>query len=308
MRKANKIIMMTVSILLSLVLITGSVISGTLAKYATSTDQSTEARVAKWGISITPSSDLSNTYGTIEDGGEGIKIVSSTSGNVLAPGTKGALAAFHIKGTPEVRYDINFTGNIAIGDGYKASSCFVSDEEGRCIDYFPIILYLCKVDLDDNDQPIAGSKTFLSKHCVVRLSPDAPAGVTTSRNDDSSDTIVDGEYKNDVYRYSFFDSVMWSSISVMQSQLNTDEKYLNSQFDHMGEASEKINSIYTVEWDWPYSNQSEYAGDESRNGNYQTAELDTQLGEAMAKNQGTGLFDIQLDMSVVIGQIQVDDT
>lgn len=57
MRKANKFMMMTVSILLSLVLITSSVISGTLAKYATSENQSTSARVAKFGVELGVSLD-----------------------------------------------------------------------------------------------------------------------------------------------------------------------------------------------------------------------------------------------------------
>ena len=53
MRKANKIMMMTVSILLCLVLITSSVMSSTLAKYVTTgTAQSSTARVAKWGVNV----------------------------------------------------------------------------------------------------------------------------------------------------------------------------------------------------------------------------------------------------------------
>lgn len=52
MRKINKIMMMTVAILLSLVLITSSVVSGTLAKYTTSSSTSDSARVAKWGVTV----------------------------------------------------------------------------------------------------------------------------------------------------------------------------------------------------------------------------------------------------------------
>ena len=52
MKKSNKMLMMIVSILLTLVLITTSVLSGTLAKYTTSTSSSDRARVAKWGVVI----------------------------------------------------------------------------------------------------------------------------------------------------------------------------------------------------------------------------------------------------------------
>lgn len=60
MPKANKIMMMTVSVLLCLVLLTTSAISGTLAKYTTTAESSASARVAKWGakIDITLSEDV----------------------------------------------------------------------------------------------------------------------------------------------------------------------------------------------------------------------------------------------------------
>ena len=53
MRKANKIMMITVSVLLCLVLFTSTALSGTLAKYSTSGQTGTaSARVAKWGVGI----------------------------------------------------------------------------------------------------------------------------------------------------------------------------------------------------------------------------------------------------------------
>lgn len=53
MRKANKIMMMTVSVLLCLVLFTSTALSGTLAKYSTSGESSTaSARVAAWGVTV----------------------------------------------------------------------------------------------------------------------------------------------------------------------------------------------------------------------------------------------------------------
>ena len=60
MKKGNKILMIIVSLLLTLVLITTSVLSGTLAKYTTSSSSSDSARVAKWGadIKITTSDKL----------------------------------------------------------------------------------------------------------------------------------------------------------------------------------------------------------------------------------------------------------
>lgn len=58
MRKANKIMMITVSVLLSAVLLTTSALSGTLAKYTTSaTAHSESARVAKWGVTVEATPD-----------------------------------------------------------------------------------------------------------------------------------------------------------------------------------------------------------------------------------------------------------
>lgn len=52
MRKNNKKLMIVVSVLLSLVLITSSVVSGTMAKYVTSASTSESARGAKWGVNV----------------------------------------------------------------------------------------------------------------------------------------------------------------------------------------------------------------------------------------------------------------
>lgn len=58
MRKNNKKIMIVVSVLLSLVLITSSIVSGTMAKYTTTSGQkSTSARVAKFGVELGVSLD-----------------------------------------------------------------------------------------------------------------------------------------------------------------------------------------------------------------------------------------------------------
>ena len=88
MRKTNRIMMIIVSILLCLVLITTSILSGVFAKYATKQSADVDGTFKKWGISITTDSDLSETYGTLVDGDSTFNLVSSTSGNVLAPGTK----------------------------------------------------------------------------------------------------------------------------------------------------------------------------------------------------------------------------
>ena len=73
MRKNNKKLMIVVSVLLSLVLITTSVVSGTMAKYVTSGSSSSSARVAKWGVNIEV--DLDENFE--KACGDGVKIVEN---------------------------------------------------------------------------------------------------------------------------------------------------------------------------------------------------------------------------------------
>ena len=98
----KKNIMMRLSaVLLVAVLLSLCVISGTWAKYVTSGNADDEARVAKWGVTVTVTGD--EAFGlkyndAIE--AEGTKVVSAEK--VLAPGTNGTLGSVTITGTPEV--------------------------------------------------------------------------------------------------------------------------------------------------------------------------------------------------------------
>ena len=112
--KKNRM-MRLASILLVLVLLTTSVISGTFAKYVTTDSASDSARVAKWGIDVTVGGNLfgKNYSAKTNDGGNVIcaatsASVSATDSNLFAPGTKND-TGFEVKitGTPEVAYTID---------------------------------------------------------------------------------------------------------------------------------------------------------------------------------------------------------
>ena len=289
MQKTSKIMMITVSVLLSLVLITSSVVSGTLAKYTTTGESSDSARVAKWGITVTSGTELSKSY---EKNGT-VVVESSDEINLIAPGTSGCLAWFTVSGTPEVKYNVDFNGAIEIGDGYKASSHLLRNEVGRSIDYFPIIISLKKHNLDA-DGNVISSETEAIHHNVSRLTPDSSASM------------------------SYFSDSSWESVSKMQNVLNGNvvtesSKSLNEALDSLGAPAVPVNSLYTVEWMWPYSADSKFDSKsadtfsktvDDTTYTYQTADLDTQLGEAMIANKDTELFKIKLNMSVVVKQIK----
>ena len=94
-KKRNAILI--VAVLLLLVAIT-SIFIGTLSKYITSTTQSDEAVVAKFGLNVPNSIDLfSDTYTNVT--------ADEAGKNVIAPGTSGSYN-FVVNGTSEVAYKV----------------------------------------------------------------------------------------------------------------------------------------------------------------------------------------------------------
>ena len=109
MRKINKIMMITVSILLTLVLITSSVVSGTFAKYASSGQSSATARVAKWGavVEITANRPEGVT------GTDGDAIIFSTDALKMGPGSDYSnLMTVKFSGTAEVRLKVKIAVDV----------------------------------------------------------------------------------------------------------------------------------------------------------------------------------------------------
>jgi len=100
------------SVLLVAVLLSTCAISGTFAKYTTSTSAEDTARVAKWGITLTVTdnatgsdNDGNTLFAEEYDTGANRKTVvsSETAVDVVAPGTKNDKGVtFKIEGTPEV--------------------------------------------------------------------------------------------------------------------------------------------------------------------------------------------------------------
>ena len=113
MRKINKIMMITVSILLTLVLITSSVVSGTFAKYASSGQSSATARVAKWGavVEITANRPEGVT------GTDGDAIIFSTDALKMGPGSDYSdLMTVKFSGTAEVKLKVKITATVNCDD------------------------------------------------------------------------------------------------------------------------------------------------------------------------------------------------
>ena len=121
------------SVLLVAVLLSTCALSGVFAYYMTSNDTSDDARVAKWGVVIN-FDDVDMFQTTYEEGNE--TVVSSTTEDVVAPGTAGDLTGISITGKPEVdvtvtqKADLTLTGwTLANGDEYCPIVIVVNDVE-----------------------------------------------------------------------------------------------------------------------------------------------------------------------------------
>ena len=142
--KKNKT-MRVASLLLVAVLLTTCVISGTYAKYVTSGTTSDAARVAKFGVEVTASSDLFlDMYETDDANYDGTySVVASNDDNVVAPGTEGDIAAAGLAGKPEVAVRVSYE-NVAfdLGDNWVVGE----DDDFYC----PLVITV-------NDTEIKGS-------------------------------------------------------------------------------------------------------------------------------------------------------
>ncbi|MBR5558830.1 MAG: hypothetical protein IKU72_01120 [Oscillospiraceae bacterium] len=125
--KKNRM-MRAASVLLIAVMLTTSVISGTFAKYTTSGTATDTARVAKWGVTITETTDsklFSDAYAFHDASSPSANsVLSQTTDLVVAPGTdKAESTNFTIAGQPEVSVHVGYEGvvnleNWVVGGNY----------------------------------------------------------------------------------------------------------------------------------------------------------------------------------------------
>ena len=127
--KKNRM-MRLASVLLVAVLMTTCTISGTFAKYVTEDSADDIARVAKWGVKITPNGAVFEqkykTDDTTTYTGEN-SVVSSDTWDVVAPGTGDRMTKVVLSGKPEVAYKVDYAATVTLNN-WK-----VGGEE-----YFPI--------------------------------------------------------------------------------------------------------------------------------------------------------------------------
>ena len=121
MKKFNATKMM--ALLMALCLITSTFVGSTLAKYTTKAEASDSARVAKFGVVVTATSEAFKTEYDAKEGQRytGLSVEADTK--VVAPGTDGTLATTTIKGQPEVAVNVKKEATLTL-TGWEAKGAY----------------------------------------------------------------------------------------------------------------------------------------------------------------------------------------
>lgn len=141
----KNVMMRIASILMVATLLTTCVISGTFAKYVTAGDAVDSARVAKFGVTVTGSSSMFDTEYEADDTSfteSTLSVKSSTSKELVAPGTEGEMANFTLAGTPEVAVRVTY----AITD-FDLSDDWTVEYEDDTVFYCPLVFHIGGADV-----------------------------------------------------------------------------------------------------------------------------------------------------------------
>ena len=280
LRKVNKNITRIVAILLALVMISACVVSGTLAKFVTKKDGTATVGFTPFGVTITPHSDLAAEYNTTASNVVEVK-ASTANTSLIAPGTRGCLACLQVTGAPAMPYKIDFSGDVTIGEGFKQAAL---DAKGDPMAYFPIIIYVVAYDVtkDGNNNDVLTPTTATNLNGDVmdfafchrrEVGGEEHALIGTRLNNADSvcgvydpcdiGNLLSGDYAGDGYP----------------------DYNLDNIFDSVNATSTAVNRVYSVQWCWPYNDDSNYYRKADAIGDYQTRELDAQLGENVKNNR-----------------------
>lgn len=167
------------SVLLVAVLLSTCAISGTFAKYVTSTSAEDTARVAKFGVQLAVVGDslFSNEY-AIDDSNYttgSVSVKSINDAKVVAPGTNSGDTGvtFAISGTPEVATKIDITMEVTKDIFLKAGTykdLTVSPYNGTFTidkDYYPVVFTLTQNGEERVSGSLADVKEFINDYAAT---------------------------------------------------------------------------------------------------------------------------------------------
>lgn len=195
--KKNKM-MRIASVLLVAVILTTCAISGTFAKYVKSGNGSDSARVAKFGVTVNGTADtFKETYAKDDTSFTLAANTVVSTEDVVAPGTSGSMAAFTLKGTPEVAVRVEFAGTLELGDKWVDSAstyyCPIEVTVGSTV--FKGLDYTSADEFETavNEKIANYSKDYEANTDLSSIGADAPAiswKWAFTGNDDIKDTYL----------------------------------------------------------------------------------------------------------------------
>lgn len=119
-QRRSSMMVRLVAVLAVTMMFTMCFVGGTFAKYTSSGSADDKATVAKWGVAVTGTADtFKETYAKNDDSFTLAANTVVSTGDVVAPGTSGSMAAFTITGTPEVAVNVKFEGTLELGGNWK---------------------------------------------------------------------------------------------------------------------------------------------------------------------------------------------
>ena len=269
MMKKNKA-MRFASGLLAVALLTTCAVSGTFAKYVTTTEGTDSARVAKWGVEVTTSTKslFASSYTKATDAGESVSantVVASNSTDLLvAPGTSTANSlTFSITGKPEVAVKVDPVLTVT-GDVHLAAGTYTDYTKTKKNDTSNTQEYSETFELDNAYYPV---KFTLKKSSTKDGDKSA---VTYTPSGGSNTKNLENVSLTEIQAY--FQSISGSSTATKYYEPNTD---LSETFGY-----------YELTWKWDFPTET----------NANTDAADTLLGmiaadtSTYAKNsEGTAL-------------------
>ncbi len=114
-----------VALLACLCLVTACFVGGTLAKYTTNGTGNDSARVAKFGVVVTATSDsmFATEYNDEDADYTGLSVKSDTTDMLVAPGTAGTLTEVALSGTPEVAVRVTNEADLTL-TGWEVTGAY----------------------------------------------------------------------------------------------------------------------------------------------------------------------------------------
>lgn len=196
----KNVMMRVASLMLVMVLMTSSVISGTFAKYVTSGTGSDTARVAKFGVEVTANGEMflknyEKTDGTYTLGTNTVE--SSDTWKLVAPGTTKGMTEVQLTGTPEVATRVTYGATVTL----DAEKWKVAGEE-----YFPVYFTIEGMTYGTDDSGLGFDYTFAT---VAELKTNVEAAIEACAEDYAPNTnlsTVSGDYPTVSWCWPFYTS------------------------------------------------------------------------------------------------------